>query len=60
MRQRKGRLEELLTGGDKNRTRILRQLDIRTPRAKLDPDLRRRHCAVYIDVVFPLPLPEKS
>lgn len=60
MRQRKGRLEEFRTSGNENRTRVFGQLDIRTPRAKLNSDLRRRHCAVYIDVVFPLPLPEKS
>jgi hypothetical protein len=45
------RLEVLLTSRDEDRTSVLGQLDIRTPRAKLDSHLRRRHVVVYMRVV---------
>jgi hypothetical protein len=41
----------LLTSRDEDRTRVLGQLDIRTPRTKLDSHLRRRHVVVYMRVV---------
>ena len=45
-------LEVLLTSRDEDRTSVLGQLDIRTPRAELNSHLRRRHVCVYACCVF--------